>query len=376
MLTKEQIFILYLLRMSLGVQTETVDVPTDEKTVINAILKNGILLTVYTSLPDKFQAPIKKMYIASVMQSVQQKHEGERVLKAISDAGMKCIALKGWELRNLYPHANMRQMADLDVLVTPYKYNRIKAAISPLGFAGGTESSWKHDSFRNEAVHIEMHKRLTDDSDVIQKWENGIWDRATVVDGNIYRMSPEDYYIFHFVHLHKDFMNGSLGLRRIADTWLLNRQPVDMSIVKNRLESFGMWTFHERMVKLSKVTMGEDPMDNDNEFLLTHAFRHGIYGSGKSYKAGRIVSMGGSMKIGKLRSKIAAVFLPYKRMKAQYPILQRWPILLPWCWLKRILRFLKGNMKRNRKMLDYSDVTEEDYNEMRRFFEIGGVIKN
>lgn len=376
MLTKEQIYILYLLRKSLGVQTATADMPTDEKTVIDAILKNGILLTVYTALPDTFQAPIKKMYIAAVMQSVQQKHEGERVLKAISNAGMKCIALKGWELRKLYPHANMRQMADLDVLVTPYKYNRIKAAISPLGYVGGTEGSWKHDSFRNEVVHIEMHKRLTDDSDVIQKWEKGLWNRATIVDGNIYRMSPEDYYIFHFVHLHKDFMNGSLGLRRIVDTWLLNRQPVDMSIVKNRLESFGMWTFHERMVKLSKVTMGEDPIDNDNEFLLTHAFRHGIYGSGKSYKAGRIVSIGGSMKIGKLRSKIAAVFLPYKRMKAQYPILQRCPVLLPWCWLKRILRFLKGNMKRNRKMLDYSNVTEEDYNEMKRFFEIGGVIKH
>lgn len=374
MLTKEQTFILYLLRVSFGVQTEAVDVPTDEKTVINAILKNGILLTVYTSFPDNFQTLIKKMYIASVTQSVQQKHEGERVLKVISDAGMKCIALKGWELRKLYPHANMRQMADLDVLVTPYEYNRIKAAILPLGYNGGTEGSWKHDSFKNDVVHIEMHKRLTDDSDKIQKWEKGIWDRATVVDENIYKMSPEDFYIFHFVHLHKDFMNGSLGLRRIVDTWLLSHQPVDMSIVKNRLESFGMWRFHERMIKLSKVTMGEEPMDDDNEFLLIHAFRHGIFGSGKSYKVGRIVSMGGGMKIGKLRSKIAAVFLPYKRMKAQFPILQRWPILLPWCWLRRILRFLKGNLKKSRRMLDYRNVTEEDYAEMKRFFEIGGVI--
>ena len=346
----------------------------DEQTVANIIIKNGILLTVYSALPDNLKSRLKKLYFASVMQSVQQKHEGEQVLKCLSDAGMKCIALKGWELRKLYPHANMRQMVDLDVLVTPYEFNRIKAAILPLGYSGGTEGSWKHDSFRNEVVHIEMHKRLTDDSDVIQKWEKGIWDRATVVDGNIYRMSPEDYYIFHFVHLHKDFKNGSLGLRRIVDTWLLNRQSVDMSIVKNWLESFGIWTFHERMVKLSKVTMGEDPMDDNNEFLLVHAFRYGIYGSGKSYKAGRIVSMGGSMKIGKLRSKIAAVFLPYKRMKAQYPILQRWPVLLPWCWLKRILRLLKGNMKINRKMMDYSDVTEEDYAEMKRLFEIGGCI--
>ena len=70
-------------------------------------------------------------------------------------------------------------------------------------------------------------------------------------------MSKEDYYIFHFVHLYKDFLNGSLGLRRIVDTWLLHKQIVETSTVQNYFERFGMWHFHEQMIHLSRVVMGE-----------------------------------------------------------------------------------------------------------------------
>jgi hypothetical protein len=240
--------------------------------------------------------------------------------------------------------------------------------------SGRTESSWKHDSFKKRDVHVEMHKRLTDDSDMVHDWEKGIWSRAKAINGNIYKMSPEDYYIFHFVHLYKDFMNGSLGLRRIVDTWLLQKQSVDMNQVQQWLEKFGMWKFHKRMIRLARVTMGDEPIDEDSEILLTHAFTHGIYGSGKSYKAGRIAAMGGNVTSGKLKSKLAAVFLPYKRMKAQFPILEKWSILLPYCWLKRIFRFLKGDKKKYRRMLDYSDIKPKDYEEMKRFFEAGGIL--
>jgi len=41
--------------------------------------------------------------------------------------------------------------------------------------------------------------------------------------------------------------------------------------------------------------------------------------------------------------------------------------------MKRIVRFMKGNMKKYSRMLDYSDVQSGDYEEMKRFFEAGGV---
>ena len=374
MLTTDQQYILSLIRESLeGATSEDVQ-DVDHRVVVNIIIRNSILLTVYQKLPSYLKTQLKDRYNVAIKQAIVQDYEGENALHALSDGGLSCIALKGWELRILYPIFTMRQMADLDILVHPYDFDLIKSVMEKLGFSGGTESSWKHDSFKKKDVHVEMHKRLTDDSDAIQAWEKGIWDRALTVDGNIYQMSQEDYYIFHFVHLHKDFVNGSLDLRRVVDTWLLQKQSFDMEQVQQRLEKFGMWKFHERMMKLCRVTMGDEPMDAVTEVLLIHAFTHGIYGSGKSYKAGRIAAMGGDIKTGKLKSKFAAVFLPYKRMKAQFPILEKWPILQPYCWLKRTIRFLRGDKKRYSRMLDYSDVSETDYNVMKRFFEAGRVV--
>ena len=376
MLTTDQCFILSCLRESLNAEKNETAACTDKQAVGKTIIRNGILLTVFKTLPDELQQELSGRYNAAIKQAIIQEHEGTQVLRALSGAGMDCIALKGWELRKLYPEPTMRQMADLDILVRPYDFEKIKAVMDGLGYSSGSESRWKHDSFKKKEAHVEMHKRLTDDSTAIRAWERGMWERAKPTDGGIHKMSPEDYYIFHFVHLHKDFMNGSLGLRRIVDTWLLQKQPVDMETVRASLEAFGMWSFHERMVKLSRAAMGDEAMDGDSEVLLLHAFRYGIYGSNKSYKAGRIAAMGGGIKSGKLKSGLAAVFLPYKRMKAQFPILEKWPILLPYYWLKRIVHFLKGNMKKNRRMLDYSDISEADYREMKRFFEAGGVLKN
>ncbi len=373
MLTSDQYYILNMLRKSLIPQYVETSVYTDANKVESIVLRNGILLTVYKKLSDDLQKWLKDKYLTAVANAIIQEYEGNQVLKHLSDAGLNCIALKGWELLKLYPEQTMRQMADLDILVKPYKYEKIKSIMAEIGFSCESESAWKHDSFKKNKVHVEMHKRLTDDSRSIQRWERGIWDRASRIEDNVFRMSPEDFYIFHFVHLYKDFMNGSLGLRRIVDTWLLQKQPVDMSVVRNTLASFEMWKFHERMVKLSQVTMGDEPIDKDSEVLLKHAFTHGIYGSDKSYKAGRIAAMGGSLRRGKLQSKIAAVFLPYARMKAQYPVLEKCPVLLPYCWGKRIIRYARGNTKKYRYMMDYSNVGEDDYIEIKNFFEAGGV---
>ena len=374
MLTKEQQYLLFLLRKSLGAQTEAVDVPEDHDSITKAIWKCGILLSVYPFLPEALQTPLESRYLNAVNQAIQQDYEGNEVLEAIGKKGMSCIGLKGWELRKLYPEPAMRQMADLDVLVRPYRFSEIKSLMDEMGFSGGSESFWKHDSFRKGEVRIEMHKRLTDDSGKIKAWESAMWERAEPAElPNVYRMSPEDYVIFHFVHPHKDFLNGSLGLRRIADTWLLNKLPADMEQVKAALESFGMGSFHGQMQKLACAAMGERPMDNDSEFLLRHAFSTGIYGSNKSYKAGRIASMGENVRAGKFKSALAAAFLPYERMKAQFPILENCPVLLPICWVMRIARSGKSVLRRRKKLLNYSEITEGDFEYMKRFFKAGGV---
>jgi len=380
MLTTQQQYVLALIRRSFGIKAEEF-CPQDCTGIADMILRNGILLQAYPAIKaegntaTRLEETLRMRYFAELQHAVQQNFEGNRILTALGNAGLNCIALKGWELRKLYPNMQMRSMADLDILVNPYDYKSILNVFTSLGYKNDGESSWKHDNFYNGAITVEMHKRLTDDSTLIQQWENEMWKRATEYGNHLFRMSQDDYYIFHIIHMHKDFMNGSLGLRRIVDTWLLQNEVGDKGFIEQVFQAMSLKTFHDRMVQLSCACMGDIPIDDNSAIMLVHAFKHGIYGSDKSYKAGRIAAMSksGSIRIGKLKSLLAAVFLPVSRMKAQFPILQKWPILLPFCWTKRILRFLHGNISQYRKMLDYSSLNTSDYDEMKAFFKAGGV---
>ena len=386
-LNTDQKYILFLLRRAFGISgTGEAPEPEDIKETVNMIRRSGILLTVYPAVKAlaaegsasaaAVEQLLRDKYMASLRQAMLQDYEGRQVIGALNEAGIDCVPLKGWVLRELYPERTMRQMADLDIIVRDYKYSTLKKLFEKLGFAAESESSWKHDSFKKNEVHVEMHKRLTDDSGEIRDWEKGIWSRAACAgEPHVFRMSPEDFYVFHFVHLHKDFMNGSLGLRRLADTWLLKKAGAPAEGARETLTRFGIWTFHERMVAAARAAMGEAEADEDSEILLEHAFSSGIFGNDTSYKAGRIAAMSdGSMKSGKLRSFFAAVFLPYDRMKAQFPVLEKWPVLLPFCWIKRIFGFLGKNFKSSKEKLDYSKISQEDYEAMRAVFKAGGVI--
>ncbi len=372
MLTADQNYIICLLRKSFNPATADAGTPPDFQMVKSIIFRNSILLTVYSSLPSVLQQSLRDKYLAAVAQNVQQEYWGEQVLKALSDAGFHCIALKGWELRKLYPETIMRQMTDLDILIRPYEFDKLESVLEGIGFSVEDKSSHKHDSFVKDRILLETHKRLMDDSEIVE-WEESMWDRALPVDGNVYKMSPEDFYVFHFVHLHRDFTCGSLALRRIVDTWLLQKQTVNMDTVETALEKFGIWSFHQRMVKLSRATMGEEPMDDNSEILLNHAFMFGLYGTDKSHKAARLAAIGGNGWAGKVKSALVLVFPPYERMKVKFPILVKRPVLLPWCWGMRIAHFLRGGVKKNIAMLDNSSIEEADYQEMKRFFEAGGI---
>ena len=381
MLTSEQQYVIRLLRHALvGGALLKPETGLDAAAVTSYVSRGGILLTVWPSLKVWPEASglLETNYYASVSQVVNQAREGQLVMRSLVEAGFRFVPLKGWYIRDLYPRTSMRQMTDVDLLVEDYDYNTICSVMGQLGFTpeNDGESYEKHDVFHKGIVTMEVHRRLTDDSGPIRNWESRMWERVTQEPGGMLRMSPEDVYIHHFVHMRHDFVNGWFGLRRIVDTWLLQRDcgGLDVGYVNGVLESLDTARFRDRMCWLARVVMGEEPMDDKAELLIRYAFDCGIYGSAISHKAGRIAQMSkGNSTLGKISSVTAAVFLPWGRMKAQFPELERWPVLLPVCWAKRIVRYLrKGDFSRWRVMLDYRGVTGEDVEKMRRVIEAGG----
>ena len=140
------------------------------------------------------------------------------------------------------------------------------------------------------------------------------------------------------------------------------------------LSAMHMELFARRMNSLAAACFDGAALDDDSRILLDFAAGGAVYTDEVRYKLGRMAaSQQGSARGAKLRSLLRAVFLPYDRMKAQYPTVQKHPILLPWFWTKRILHAAKHPADKL-KRLDYSQLSEQQYEEIRQVFRAGGVL--
>lgn len=359
----------------------------DSLTVSRIIQSNGILATVYpllenSSFPQtKFIASrLSKKFYASLRQSLLFDAEGKQIEKTFDVDSIDYIMLKGWVLRNLYPNATMRSMSDIDILIKDYDYKKLKLTMGRLGFEAWPETSWMHDIFKKETVEVETHKRLTDDSGYVQQWEKQIWSRAIKIPNTSHgwKMSDEDFYIYHLLHLYKDFKYGYLILRRIADTWLfINRfSNLDEEYLNKELSNMGLVLFRSRIEQLARVCFDDVIADDNSVVLIKHAVNTCKYVKGKAYKTARIVTMSGksrSLGSGKRHSFIYAIFMPFGRMKVHFPKLEKYPVLLPYYWLVRIFQHI-GKLSFYSNKLNYKNISENDYQEMKAFLIAGGVL--
>lgn len=383
-----QRFVLALVRESFGIPSDFPE-PDNIAEIAEMIVWNDILLTVYPTLKllvkkhsgngyDAASMLIKRLHsslLSAIRVATIQEYEGKKVIESLSRAGLDCIALKGWELRNYYPERLMRQMCDLDILIRPFNRIDVNAVMSSLGFAKCGGDSWKHHTFKKDVLYVEIHKRLTENVSNQKEWECTIWEKALEQQRHIFKMCNDDFYIFHFIHLYNDFKVGNLIIRRIVDTWLLKKTVNNWDYVNRILNDLGLLLFHERMINLAAACMGDSDFDSNSKYLLNYSLKDSVSRKIKLYKAVRIQSMSGgkSMWLGKLKSFTAAIFLPFHRMKAHYPLLKKVPILLPYFWIKRIFSLLSGNTKKYRQMLDYSDIDKSDYETAKRFLRAGGI---
>lgn len=367
----------------------SIDVPAEQwnvRRLAELTVLHDVVLSVCSALEgtqfpalQQLKGMLRTQHAQSAAKAINQDCEGQALLDAFEQAEIDCIPLKGWVMRQFYAEPLTRCMSDLDILVRNYRYQDICSVLEKLGFEGKGPSNWKHDEFRKPPfVHLELHKRLTDSSGAVRQWEAGVWDRAIPDEGTKHRfsMAPEDFYVFHLVHMYKDFKNGALGFRRLADLWILGRRiaPESLTAARTKLEELHMGLFTCRMEHLAQVCFSHAEADENSQLLLEFASSGAVFTDDDRYKLGRMASQSGAgAEQAKLHSVLRALFLPYDRMKAQFPIVERWPVLLPFFWAKRIMRYAR-KPRANLRRLDYRGIREEQYERMRRVFLAGGLI--
>ncbi len=273
------------------------------------------------------------------------------------------IPLKGAVIRDLYPQGWMRTSCDIDILV---RDKDLKSAIDSLNSIEGyvIKRVSDHDIvFESaEGITLELHykllgkKRFLRYCNVLSK----VWDSAKPYSGSEYRFSFDDniFYFYHILHMAKHFKKGGCGIRPFIDLWLLdNKNNYNYEIIERLLKKAGLLKFAKCVQMLSRVWFS-DEIHNETSFKMqVFLTKGGAFGSEKS----RLIS--DNQRVGgKFGYIISRIFVPYRYLKRDYPILEKYPILAPLCEICRLCSLMFGKKKKfkdkyieNLKSVSYED---------------------
>ena len=144
-----------------------------------------------------------------------------------------------------------------------------------------------------------------------------------------------------FVRVH-DVQANARALRMTeAIMYGKEKEELNWDYVKEELKKLHLSQFEYWMRQLSEVWFGTEKTTPLYDELTEFIVDSGTYGTIKNYHASHVVELGGknqNLSVGKIRSKLEIIFLPYEGMQEQYLYLEKFPFLLPVAWIQRIFR--------------------------------------
>jgi len=267
------------------------------------------------------------------------------IFRAFNAHNIDYMPVKGCLMKQRYPKHEFRPMADVDILIRTEQYDKIRPLMRQLGFYEGVESNHEYiwDSI---SLHVELHKRLVPsyNKDYYAYFGDG-WRLASRCTGTRYAMTPEDEFIYLFVHLAKHYRDGGVGCRQMVDLWVQRYTfpNLDQDYLRRELRKLRLLEFYDNVFKTLTVWFEEGEPDEVTECITDFIFSAGAWGKEETHMlsdALREQKLAGSAFGGKLITGIKLVFPPYSGMAMHFPMLKKAPILLPLMWPVRWIELL------------------------------------
>lgn len=253
--------------------------------------------------------------------------ERNAFLKEFSAAGLSWITLKGIDIATYYPRPGLRSMGDQDLVIGSARNDSgdggdtddahraetvIRRVMTNRGYT--CDADWDRElSFTNarNGLHFEFHRKITSEGEQLE----GLYSRA-VVDhyadpwalampygtdeqyataasrsepvrrGRGYRLTPDEEYLYHVVHMWKHYNSAGFGLRFLADTLVMLRRyerEFNTSYIHTMLETLGISEFENTVRNLTLTVLGSTTgtwnIGTSESAMLREIAASGVYGT-------------------------------------------------------------------------------------------------
>lgn len=293
---------------------------------------------------------VKNVFEAAIMSAVFRYEningELETIKKALSEAKIPFIPLKGSVIRKFYPEPWLRTSCDIDVLIHE---NDVKAATeiltSKFGFTLSHREYHDYSFYSVAGVHLELHFSIKEDCKNLDSVLVRAWDYAyPLTDGSYEYAFTNEFFIFHvYAHAAHHFKDsGGCGIRPFIDVKLL-KQNIEYDAVKlaSLLSEAKISVFADNFDKLYRAWFDGGEYDETALEMEAFVLNGGVYGNVQNRTATRRTS-----KKGAFRNLWARLWLPYETLCEYYPKLKGRRILQPFYEIKRWFKLFKKDVRK------------------------------
>lgn len=324
-------------------------------------------------IPADLRADIRQYIMAAMLKDSRIHAQHTMVHRLLTDNGIAYSVLKGASSAYYYPNTLTRAMGDVDFYVDPTDVERASEIFRREGFTV-EPYQWDnptkyHVGISKGSMHLEMHYKFPGlpvglVGDRIYGYLADIRETATLTDtGTVTCMLPRPLHhgMIILMHLQHHLLCEGIGLRHLCD-WAVfvnafSEEEVN-SLLRTPLESVGLWRFARLLSLASSLYIGlpeqgwmrESPEEDEvAEALMLDIVRGGNFGvkdRQRSFEGMFISDRKNGVKQGRLRQALALV---NRSSRERWPIMKKYPILLPVGWIFRLCGYLLHNHRRRRK---------------------------
>ncbi len=304
----------------------------------------------------------------AVLRYEQIKHEFDSICNLLEQEKIVFIPLKGSVLRAYYKEPWMRTSCDIDIYINPENLDKvIDLLVSKLQYK--YDFKREYDAILTSPSGIPIELRYNPSSVNDRTKPLVLKCLKDVVNEKEYnqKLSSEAFYFYHIEHMAGHFAIGGCGVRFFLDAWILNKTlKFNEEIKQKYLTDSGLDVFEKAVQETSKFWFESGESSPLVESVSNYVLFSGTYGTMENRVAIE------QKEKGKAKFLFSRIFLPYKVIKMQYPILQKYPILLPFYQVKRWFNLFD----KNRRQKSINELKEATSSNNQRQDEIKNLMKN
>ena len=289
--------------------------------------------------------------------------ERTAILHELELRGIWYMPLKGSILKDWYPKFGMREMADNDILFDASKRKEVKAIFQGRGYTVKEYNKSNHDEYEkppiyNFEMHVELYHKIYDTfnekyADVKQR---------LIPDAEVpYRLhfTPEDFYVFVIAHAYKHYSSSGTGIRTLADIYIVNQKlggTMNWEYVDSELRGLGIFSYERESRELAQKLFGiaelptEANLSEAEQQMLAYYLGASTYGTIENRTLNQMQKLqpdGGAITAHTKRKYLLSRIFPGREWcKACAPTVYKYPVLLPFFWVWRLI--YKGITKRKK----------------------------